>query len=180
MQEKYFWRSVWIHVCFFGIFSFSAIAQDIFDIARQGTALQVEAMYQNTPDQIDATNEAGYTPLILATYHGNYEVVKALLKYTASVNANSSSGTALMAATVKGNSQLVSLLLDHKADPNITDGNGSTALLYAVFFKNNDIVALLLAHKADISYKDTRGYNALDYAKLTKNESLINLIKKYE
>ncbi len=180
MIEKYFWRGILIHVCFLGIFSFSAIAQDIFDIARKGTASQVETVYKNTPDQIDATNDKGYTPLILATYHGNYEVAKALLKYTTAVNVNSSSGTALMAATVKGSTRLVSLLLDHQADPNITDGNGSTALLYAVFFKNNDIVALLLAHKADIAYKDSRGYNALDYATLTKNESLINLIKNYQ
>lgn len=180
MKKKYFWRSLLIHLCFLGIFSFSTIAQDIFDIARKGTASQVETLYKNTPDQIDAINDAGYTPLILATYHGNYEVAKALLKYTTSINANSSSGTALMAATVKGSPQLVSLLLDHAADPNITDGNGSTALLYAIFFKNTDIVALLLAHKADISYKDNRGYTALDYATLTKNESLINLIKKYK
>jgi len=180
MIEKYFWRGILIHICFVGFFSFSSIAQDIFDIARKGTALQVETVYKNTPKQIDMTNEAGYTPLILATYHGNYEVVKALLKYTTAVNANSSSGTALMAATVKGSPRLVSLLLDHHADPNIADGNGSTALLYAVFFKNNDIVALLLAHDADIAYKDHRGYNALDYATLTKNESLINLIKNYQ
>ena len=180
MQEKYFRRSVWIHLCFLGFFSFSALAQDIFDIARKGTASQVETVYENTPDQIDATNDESYTPLILATYHGNYKVVEALLKYTKSVNANSSSGTALMAATVKGSPRLVSLLLDHHADPNIPDGNGSTALIYAVFFKNNDIVALLLAHDADIAYKDNRGYTALDYATLTKNESLINLIKNYQ
>lgn len=174
------WRILFIQVFFLGFFSFGAVAQDIFDIARKGTSLQVEEVYKNAPDQIDAVDEAGYTPLILATYHGNYEVVKTLLKYSMSINANSGSGTALMAATVKGNTELVSLLLDHEADPNITDGNGSTALLYAAFFKKNDIAALLLAHKGDISYKDNKGYNALDYATLTKNESLINLIKKYK
>ncbi len=180
MIEKYLWRSVLIHVCFLGIFSFKTLAQDIFEIARKGTASDVAAVYKNTPDQINVKNDAGYTPLILAAYHGNYDVVQALLTYTSSVNDNSSSGTALMAATVRGSTEIVSLLLDHKANPNITDGNGSTALLYAVFFKKNDIVALLLAHEADISYKDNRGYSALDYATLTKNESLINLLKKYK
>lgn len=180
MAQKYFWRILLIQIGFLGIFSFEVAAQDIFDIARKGTPVQVEEVYKNTPDQLNAVNEAGYTPLILATYHENYEVVKTLLKYKPSINANSGSGTALMAATVKGNTELVSLLLDHQADPNVTDGNGSTALIYAVFFKKNDIAALLLAHKVDISYKDPKGYNALDYATLTKNESLINLIKKYK
>lgn len=180
MKKKYVWRTVLLHICFLGIFSFKMIAQDIFEVARKGTASDVEAVYKNTPNQIDAKNESGYTPLILAAYHGNNAVVQTLLKYTTLINENSSSGTALMAATVKGSREIVSLLLDHKADPNITDGNGSTALLYAVFFKKNDIVALLLAHQADVSYKDHRGYSALDYATLTKNESLINLLKKYK
>lgn len=173
-------KIVCIQLCLLGLFSMEVVAQDIFDIARTGTAMQVEEVYKNTPEQIDATNEAGYTPLILASYHGNYDVVQTLLKYTTTIDANSGSGTALMAATVKGSSELVSLLLKHDADPNITDNNGSTALLYAAFFKKNDIAALLLAHDGDISYKDNKGYNALDYATLTKNESLINLIKKYK
>jgi len=71
MIEKYFWRSIWIQACFLGIFSFSTMAQDIFDIARNGTALEVETVYKNTPSHIDATNDKGYTPLILATYHEN-------------------------------------------------------------------------------------------------------------
>ncbi|MCC1483571.1 ankyrin repeat domain-containing protein [Winogradskyella immobilis] len=160
-------------------FSNRLFAQDVFDVARKGTAEELQQIYKTSPDKINAINDAGFTPLILAAYHGNTSVVKMLVSRVSNINETSSAGTALMAATVKQDKDIVELLLKHKANPNIADSNGSTALLYATIFKANDIATLLLKFNADIVHKDSRGFSAMDYAKQTKNETLINILKQY-
>ncbi len=154
-------------------------AQSIFDIARSGSGVQAEKILVTQPENANTINKDGYTPLILAAYHGNYEVVQVLLKYVSSIDTSSNNGTALMAATVKGHASIVALLLSHDADPDHKDGNGNTALLYTSMFSSNKIAKLLLEAKADPSIKDKRGMNALDYAQVTKNEQLVTLLKQY-
>ena len=154
-------------------------AQDIFDIARNGTPEDLQKIHKAFPNKINSVNKDGFTPLILAAYHGNTSVVEILSSLVSNINETSSAGTALMAATVKQDKNIVALLLKHKADPNIADSNGSTALLYASLFRANEIAALLLKYEADVTHKDQKGFSAMDYAKQTKNETLINLLKQY-
>lgn len=172
------------HICFVllllsTVFTQVLIAQDIFDVARIGTTVQLISTLEENPTLVNSKNGDGYSPLILAAYHSNTNIVKTLLSRGASVDEGSGYGTALMAATVKGEAAIVKLLLDYKANPNLKDKNGITALLYATMFQQDEIVALLLNHNADISIKDNRGNTALDYATLMKNETLINLLKKF-
>ncbi|RMB61048.1 ankyrin repeat domain-containing protein [Dokdonia sinensis] len=162
-----------------GLFLQKALAQDVFDIARNGTSDELVTLLAKHPDTLNTKNAEGYSPLILAAYHANFEVAKELLKNGASINEESNYGSAIMAATVKGAIKIVQLLLEYGADPNVTDANGTTALLYATMFQQNEIATLLLNYKADTSLKDNRGNTALDYAILMKNETLTNLLKKH-
>lgn len=166
-------------IIFFFLITTSVYAQSIYDIARSGSGVQAEKLLIAEPDIANKTNKDGYTPLILAAYHGNYEVVQTLLKYVSSIDTPSNNGTALMAATVKGHISIVALLLAHNANPDYKDGNGNTALLYTSMFNANQIAKLLLEANANPSIKDKRGMNALDYAQVTKNEELVTLLKQY-
>lgn len=157
--------------------SVSITAQDVYQIARSGTAAQMEVLYQESPSLLTTANTEGYTPLTLAAYHNNLEIVQFLIDKEVPLDPGSSYGSPLMAATVKGSKEIVALLLAHGADPNLSDGNGTTALIYASLFQLNDIAALLLKHQADPKAKDNRDYTALDYAVLTQNQSLITLLK---
>lgn len=154
-------------------------AQDIFDIARSGDVDAIEKFDKLHPGKLSSTNEHGYTPLMLAAYHGRLEMVTYLVKNGADLNGKSNYGTPLMAAAIKGNKEIVGLLLDNGADPNISDTRGNTALLYASAFNLNEIAELLLKAGANPKLKDDRGNMALDYAILKENKTLINLLNQY-
>ena len=158
--------------CFLHVYS----QNNIFDLARTGSLDEVINVYENNPDVINYTNKEGYSPLILACYHGNDEVAKFLINKVEDINGSSDFGTPLMAAVVKGNRILVKLLLDKKADTNIADINGTTALHYAVLFKNSEIIKLLMKSNANINQKDHRNQSAMDYALLNKDKEIINLL----
>ena len=159
------------------LFQIGFSQQNIFDIARKGTIEEVKTAMKQNPDIINSVNDEGYSPLILASYRGNIEVAKFLIKNVKDINGSSSMGTPLMAAVVKGNKEIVQALLENKADPNIADQNGTTALIYATIFKHYDIVEMLLKASATIDLKDIRGNSAADYARISKDEKLSELLK---
>ncbi|WP_299556210.1 ankyrin repeat domain-containing protein [Seonamhaeicola sp.] len=150
---------------------------NIFDICRSGNVHDIEKVFNEDPSMINAKNDAGYTPLILACYHGNESIVKFLLDKNCDVNSNSDNGTPLMAAVVKQNLNITNMLLEKKADPNIADTNGTTALHYATLFKQNEIAELLVRAGANYDLKDGNGKSAYDYALINNNKELLSLFK---
>jgi len=150
---------------------------EIFDASRQGNLDEVISIYTKNPDAINLTNSEGYSPLILACYHGNKEVVKFLIDKVHSINSTSNYGTPLMAAIVKGDIEIIEMLLSRNAATNIADVNGTTAMHYAVMFKNYEAIKLLVKANADLEIKDNRGQSALDYAANYNDKKLNNLLK---
>lgn len=172
MKKNYFLIVLWLVGC-------AAFAQtaDIFEVARKGGVEDAKQLLKSNPGLVNAANADGYTPLILAAYRGNNAVGKYLVESGASIDALSGMGTALMAAVVKGNDEMVKYLLEKKANPNLTDGNGSTALLYAVMFKKRDLASVLIKAGANPDHKDNRGQSAIDYAILANDDKLIEILK---
>jgi len=152
-------------------------SQNIFDVSRNGTVDELKKIYNNDPKSIYSKNENGYSPLTLACYNGNYDVVLFLVNKLDSIDVKSDYGSPLMAAVVKGETKIVSLLIENNANLNLTDKNGTTALHYAVMFRNYDIIKLLLEADADFNLKDNRNQSALDYALIFKDQTIINLFK---
>ena len=162
------------------VFTFSSFAQGektVFDIARTGTLEQISSLFKQNPKIVDAVNEAGYSPLILACYRGNTEVAKFLINNGADLNYNTSMGTPLMAAVVKNNTEIVNLLVNKNVNVEQKDANGTTALIYASMFKNYEIAKMLIKAKANYETKDNRGNSALDYAILADDDKLIQILK---
>lgn len=159
-----------------GIFSFSQ-DKNVFDIARNGTVQEMEALIKQNPEILNSVNQMGFTPLILACYRGNVEVAKYLINNTKDLNYNSPEGTALSSLCINYNKELVEKILAKGADPNIQDSHGNTPLLWAVKRNNLELVSLLLKNKADINMKDSMGISAFEYAIKSNNKELINLLK---
>lgn len=150
---------------------------DIFSAARTGDAATIERLYTLNHDTINAKNQQGYTPVILACYYNNTVVLQALISHEVALNEKPDSPTALQAAAYKGFVECVKLLLDYGADPNIADANGTTPLIYAVQFNHKEIVAMLLKKGAFANYKDPNGFTAINYAEnlgLTDILALLN------
>ena len=158
-------------------FSYTYSQNNIYDTCRKGNVNDLISIYTNDPNSINQANEAGYTPLILACYHGNQEVVEFLIDKVEDINGTSNYGTPLMAAVVKGDLNIIELLLEKDADTNIADVNGTTALHYATLFKQPSIVKLLVKAGAKPDIKDGRGQSAMDYAVLNNNEQILKLLK---
>lgn len=148
----------------------------VFEVAKSGDLLAAKEILIKDEHAFMTKDARGFTPLIMAVYSGNDEIVKYIMRYS-DVNYLSPMGTALMAATVKGNLELVESLLENQANPNLTDANGVTALMYAVQFKNRPIIELLLVNSADKNKVDKNGRTAFELATATNDDAIIKLLK---
>lgn len=164
-------------IFFFNVFNCFSQENTFFNIARKGTIEEAQQWILEKPNSVNEITKHGFSPLILACYSGNIEMVIFLINNKADVNFMSSEGTALMAATVKGNLKMVDFLLENDANPNLTNEAGISALMYAVQFKNVSIVKSLLKYKANKLLLDKEGKSAFEYAVFSKNEEIINLLK---
>jgi ankyrin repeat protein len=92
-------------------------------------------------------DESGNTLLISACIAGDKELVDALIKAGAKVNArNNNKQTALLIAAISGHAEIMTMLLENNADFLLADKNGKTALNEAI--KNNQVavVKAMAAH----------------------------------
>jgi ankyrin repeat protein len=162
------------------LLSTSLKAQDknVFDVARKGSLSEIQNIYKQNPELVNAINDNKATPLILACYRNNEAVALYLSDKVSNINYNSGMGTALMAAIMSGNKVIIEKLISNKVDLDQQDIQGKTALIYAAFNNNFEIAQLLVKAGANSKITDNEKRTALDYAKFNKNTQLIILLDK--
>ncbi|NBW27112.1 MAG: ankyrin repeat domain-containing protein [Flavobacteriaceae bacterium] len=152
--------------------------KNVFDVARKGTLSEIQNIYKQNPELVNAINDNKATPLILACYRNNEAVALYLSDIVSNINYNSGMGTALMAAIMSGNKVIIEKLISKKADLDQQDIQGKTALIYAAFNNNFEVAQLLVKAGANSKLADNEKRTALDYAKFNKNTQLIILLDK--
>jgi ankyrin repeat protein len=153
-----------------------ALCGEIHDAARAGDVKRVEALLKEHPELVfskEAGNGANHdefisndwTPLHVATWAGQKDVVAVLLAHKADIDARDSVGeTPLYRAVLSKHTDIVALLLDNHADANLKghDGIGAwSPLQEAVWANNASMATLLLEHNADINARRNNGETAL-------------------
>ena len=154
--------------------------EDFFNAIRSGDLEGIQKTLASVPDLLNAIDERGSTPLLLATYYGHMEAAKYLLDLGAEVDAKDSSGnTALMGVCFKGYENIATLLVNAGANVNHVNSMGATSLIYAASFNKMGIAKMLLENGADIHAKDARGNTALENAKMQEAKEMVELLQQY-
>lgn len=131
----------------------------------------VQALLAATGIDVDAVNEAGETPLMMAALKGDLKDAQLLLDRRAKVNRD---GWAPLHYAASGpEPKLVSLLLDRGADIDAPSPNGTTPLMMAAQYGSEDSVKLLLARGADPKRRNQRDLAAADFAKIAGRDKLV-------
>jgi ankyrin repeat protein len=101
---------------------------------------------------VNAANDLGVTPLLVACADAGPAMIAALLRAGADANVRVPSGeTALMTAVRTGQAESVRALLLHGADVNARDaGRQQTALMWATAQRHSEVVRLLIEAGADV------------------------------
>ncbi|KAL8825726.1 MAG: hypothetical protein Q9170_007682 [Blastenia crenularia] len=114
---------------------------------------------------INNQSNSWHTPLQMAIYRKNTDVVKLLLRRGANPHLlNKDKETALHAATVRGELEIVQILLANHCDPNLQDEFRCSPLQYAITSNSPDELARELIHSgADLSVEDGYGMTCADW-----------------
>lgn len=148
-------------------------------MAMQESSLKAAGVLLSHPAiEIDALNQAGESPLMMAALKGEVAGARQLLSRGAKVNQPG--WTALHYAAAGTEVQLVRLLMEKGADVNAASPNGSTPLMMAAQYGSEDGVKLLLAGGADPKRRNQRDLKASDFARLAGRENLATALAKLE
>lgn len=111
---------------------------------------------------LEAQDNDGQTPLIVAIQSQRFETVRYLLERGADLEAKDRHGqTPLILAAQKCIPETVNLLLEKGADPESKDNYGQTALMVAVWKSTPATVKLLLEKGASLEARDNNGHTPL-------------------
>ena len=134
---------------------------------------------------INAHNDGGASPLLLATMARDWELAKKLIELGADVNAADGDGqTALLAAQSEpfdkidaGKARaIVALLVGHGANVNVRKPDGCSALLNAVCMDDLETAKLFIAHGADVNVADNQSQTPLFMARYLENAQMVQLL----
>ncbi|XP_037563877.1 ankyrin repeat family A protein 2-like isoform X2 [Dermacentor silvarum] len=135
---------------------------------------------QITPERLDLRDEAGLTPLLWASSHGQLSTVRHLVAKGAQVDAQGLKGeTALMLAAGRGHSHIVRHLLLHGASPNQADREGNTALMYAAVGNYAAAAQELLSSGADMSAQNSVCDTAYDLSVSMSAQQVQQVLDNY-
>jgi Ankyrin repeats (3 copies)/Ankyrin repeat len=149
----------------------------LFRIVGLSPINEIQDFVNKRNPNINYKAENGWTPLLVASANGRFDVVDYFLKKAADPNLSNKLGAApLSYAAWYGNKAICSLLLKYGADVNQRDMDGATPLIRATINGHNSIVKLLLENDANCQISDSRKQTALFYAEKHKYGDIRKLL----
>jgi hypothetical protein len=137
---------------------------------------------------VEARDQNGFTPLVLATSSGLTSTVTVLLEAGANTEAKDDDGsTPLMRSAIVGNAAIAKILIRSGANVEARDDGGRTPLILAAFYSEEDdpegyqqreVVQSLLGAGANINAKDSSGQTALMVAASQGHSVIVKILLK--
>ena len=167
----------------------AAMGRDFLRILENGRTLEhytikkengvdcLNELIANT-EEIDAIDNDGVTPLMIAALWGRFECLTRLLDAGADISIAANCGrTALHMAAYNGDRETIKALLDADGiKVSEKTNNGSTALHFASYSGRADAVELLLAAGNEVKEKDKNGRTALHIAAYSGHTDTVKLL----
>ncbi|WP_294393981.1 ankyrin repeat domain-containing protein [uncultured Sphingomonas sp.] len=135
--------------------------QLLFEAARLGRTDMIDPLVKAGAD-LNAYDDRGFTPLILAAYNGQLAMVEVLIGRGADACRpdRDQGNTAQMGVAFKGEDAIAARLLKAGCNVDARNNAGQTALMMASLFNRTCQVDMLLAAGADRAIRDTAGRSA--------------------
>jgi ankyrin repeat protein len=132
-------------------------------VALQSESFKSATMLATHPQtNLNALNQLGESPLMLAAINNQLELAKLLIARGADVNKPG--WAPLHYAAAKGHREMMRLLIEHDAYVDAEADNGTTPLMMAAFSESPLAVKLLLEEGADPTLLNHGNASALDIA----------------
>jgi uncharacterized protein len=152
---------------------------DIYEAVGVGDLVQVSKLLQEKPELTTQFSPDGFTPLHLACFFGNEEIVDLLLEKGVDASLISNNGMKvqpLHSAATARNTAIVKKLLEHNAPVDAQQNGGWTAFHSAALHGITDMVEVLLAHGADRNLPSDDGTTAAQMAAKGNHDQLVKLL----
>jgi ankyrin repeat protein len=117
---------------------------DIFAALRLGDAGKVATLLEADPSLVNARNDSGDSPMLVAAYVGRQDLIAILLEKSPDVSL-------FEAAALGMADRVLELLAREPSAIHAFSHDGWTALHLAAFFGRSEIARILLDHGADVN-----------------------------
>lgn len=144
---------------------------DLFEAIRAGNGAEVRAILERDPAAVTRRNDRGHTPVLIAQYHRQREIVQDLLARDPELD--------IFDACCVGRTARVADLLD--ADPallNAYNSDGFFPLGLAAFFGHPETVQLLVERGADLAQvaRNPMKIQPLHAATASRNAAVVKIL----
>jgi ankyrin repeat protein len=134
-------------------------------------------LFEKYGANLDASDDDGNTPLLLAIIGEHFETVFSLLESGADPNLANTQGLSPLILAIRSHQpRLTSILLEQPLDLERQDPFGNTPLLIAVLNGNEQIIDQLIIAGAKLEHLNYMGQNALHLAAI---QGQVNIVKKF-
>jgi ankyrin repeat protein len=147
---------------------------NLYEAAALGDLEIVKKTLEKEPSRVNSHSIDGFTPLSLASFFGNEEIVAFLLERGADPNLvarNSQKVQALHSSVAHGHYVISKMLISHGANVNAKQEGGFTPLHEAAQSGNYEIAKLLIANGASINERIDSGKTPLGLTKVSGREA---------
>lgn len=152
------------------------LKMDLQKAIESGDFPRVQELLQQNVD-LNIHNVYGDTPLMIAIYFNQEEIVEELLRHGAIIDYQAEDGrTALTEAIGYGRKNIVKILLQYQPNIDLQNQSGWTPLLYAVVGRNQDIVEMLLQQQPDVNLQNNNGQTALMFPAAYNNQKMVETL----
>ncbi|XP_031632013.1 serine protease Hayan-like [Contarinia nasturtii] len=120
-----------------------------------------------------------YSPIYLASYYGQIDVIERLIRNSADVNIRENGGfTPIHVAAQQGHERVVDLLLKNGANINLQTNYGQTPLHCATWNGHEKVVAVLVQNGANVNIQSNDRLTPLNLATIKGNARIVEILKK--